>query len=366
MLLPAAAGLEMAVAAAAATFGPGAHAIEDLVLREAMIFADGARIAQTIVEPAVEGAARFQIQSKLEHGEEWTLHYEGRLRSAASASPSEPVEPFSEIAARFGEVVLVDDLYELLERQGVAFGPGFRVLRDVKRRAGEASSSIALTEHSGSDRRYAIHPILLDGCLQTVLAALFPDADPDALYLPIGMRRFRAFSSLATEGRAHAVLERGTRPGAPVLRANVSLHGPDDELVATFEGMEFQRVGKNTLLHQARGGASEWLYERVWEPAPLSPPRSGEIRAGWSWRTAAASVRRSSRRWRRAATHASFEPPRMRRAERMRRPREPRGENGARNAATFPASSICAGPIADPTLRPCKPLSAARSLSSKR
>jgi acyl transferase domain-containing protein len=271
VLLPAAAGLEMAVAAAAATFGPGAHAIEDLVLREAMIFADGARIAQTIVEPAVEGAARFQIQSKLEHGEEWTLHYEGRLRSAASASPSEPVEPFSEIVARVREVVLVDDLYELLERQGVAFGPGFRVLRDVKRGAGEASSSIALTEHSGSDRRYAIHPILLDGCLQTVLAALFPDADPDALYLPIGMRRFRAFSSLATEGRAHAILEPGTRPGAPVLRANVSLHGPDDELVATFEGMEFQRVGKNTLLHQARGGAGEWLYERVWEPAPLSP-----------------------------------------------------------------------------------------------
>ena len=270
VLLPAAAGLEMAVAAAAAIFGHGPHAIEDLVLREAMIFADDARIVQTIVDPMLNGASRFQIQSKSEHTDEWTLHYEGNLRPAAAPSSEQP-EPFAEIAARCREVVPVDDLYELLSLQGVAFGPGFRVVRELRRGACEAWSSIALTEESGADRRYGIHPILLDGCLQTVLTALFPDADPDALYLPIGMRRFRAFSSLATGGRVHAVLEPGTRPGAPVLRANVNLYSRDDSLAAAFEGIEFQRVGKDTLMHQARGRTGGWLYERVWVPAPPSP-----------------------------------------------------------------------------------------------
>ena len=113
VLLPAAAGLEMAVAAAAAIFGHGPHAIEDLVLREAMIFADDARIVQTIVDPMLNGASRFQIQSKSEHTDEWTLHYEGNLRPAAAPSSEQP-EPFAEIAARCREVVPVDDLYELL------------------------------------------------------------------------------------------------------------------------------------------------------------------------------------------------------------------------------------------------------------
>ena len=43
VLLPGTASLEMAQAAARAVFGPGAHAIEDLVLREAMIFDGEAR-----------------------------------------------------------------------------------------------------------------------------------------------------------------------------------------------------------------------------------------------------------------------------------------------------------------------------------
>ena len=48
--------------------GLGAHAIEDLVLREAMTFTDGARIVHTIVEPAVEWRvtiSRFRASSNM-------------------------------------------------------------------------------------------------------------------------------------------------------------------------------------------------------------------------------------------------------------------------------------------------------------
>ena len=280
ILLPGAAGLEMAVAAAAAVFGPGPHAVEDLVLREAMIFTDGARIVHTIVDPMLNGASRFQIQSKPEHMDEWTLHFEGRLRPAASSAPSEKVEPFSEIAVRCPEVVSVDDFYELFRQTGIALGPQFHVLRELRRGDGEAWGSIALGKELARDYRYGIHPILLDACLQTVMAALHPEADPDLLYLPIGIRRFRSFSSGAEGGRAHAVLEAGTRPEAPILRSNVKLYGPGDDLVATFEGLEFQRVGKDTLMHRARRRSGEWLYERVWESAP---PAAVARRHSSSW-----------------------------------------------------------------------------------
>ena len=268
VLLPGAAGFEMAAAAAVAVFGPGSHSVEDIVLREAMIFTDGERVVQTIVDPILDGTSRYQIQSKPERSDEWTLHFEGRLRPAASNTPSSQVEPFADAVARCTVNVPADDLYGVMRQQGIAMGPGFHVVRELKRGPGEACGFIALAAEAPADRRYGIHPILLDGCLQTVLAAMLPDVDPDALYLPIGMRRLRTFSSLASVGRTHAVLDPATRPGAPVLKANVTLFSPDDDLVATFEGMEFQRVQKDALLHLARGRASEWLYERVWEHAP--------------------------------------------------------------------------------------------------
>ena len=268
VLLPGAAGLEMAVAAAAVVFGPGAHAVEDLELREAMTFMDGDRLVHTIVDPMLNGASRFQILSKLNHLDEWTLHFEGRLRPAAAES-FEPVSKVSEITVRCPEVVSIDLLYELLQKRGITLGQRFHVVRELRRGMGEARSCLALGAELARDRGYSIHPVLLDGCLQTAMAALYPNAAPNSLYMPIGVHRFRLFSSLASDGYAHAVLDAGTRPGQPILKANVNFYGPSDDLIAALEGVEFRQVDKDALV-EAPGRSGERLYERLWEPAPLS------------------------------------------------------------------------------------------------
>ena len=280
VLLPGVAGIEMAGAAAVELFGAGQHAIEDVVFREAMIFADGARIVQTIVDPIENGTSRFQIQSKPEHGDEWTLHYEGRLRSAASMPALEQAEPLAEIMARCPDDMPTAPLYERLREKSVEFGPEFRVLRELKSGAGEAWGRVVLEEKTGRDLRFGVHPILMDGSLQAVVAVL-PDAGPDVLYLPIGVKRFRAFPSRGGAGCAHVVLK--SRPDAPVLTANVNIYGLGDELLATFEGVEFQRVARNALMQLARGRASGWFYERLWESAPPSPSSPGTGRTASSW-----------------------------------------------------------------------------------
>ena len=282
VLLPGVAGIEMAVAAATELFGPGQHAIEEIMFREAMIFADSTRIVQTIVDPIENGTSRFQIQSKPALGDEWTLHYEGRLRSAASAPGPVQAEPFAGVVARCRNDVPVGPMYEQLRLKGVEFGAAFRVVRELKRGEREAWGRVALEEETGRDPRFGIHPILLDGSLQTV-AAIFPDADRDVFYLPIGVQRFRAFSSPGGAARAHAILESGSRLDAPVLTVNLNIYGPGDELVAAFEGVEFQRVAGDALLQQARGRAGEWFYERLWEAVPSSSPYHGAARSASSW-----------------------------------------------------------------------------------
>ncbi len=251
-LLPGAAGVEMALAAAAAVLGPGSIEVERIALREAMIFTDSARVVQTLVDPIVDGGARFQIHSRLEHSQEWTLHFEGRLLSATSGLTSDG-SPFAKVEARCRDRVSVDDLYSRLRRKGVEFGLQFHVVRELFRGEAEAWSSIALAEGPARDRRYHLHPLLLDGCLQTVTAALPPDADPEALYLPIAVGRLRVYAAGSTSGRAHARLEPMSRPGASIIGASVNLYGEGDDLIATVEGLEFQRVRKNAFLRQARG-----------------------------------------------------------------------------------------------------------------
>ena len=116
------------------------------------------------------GTSRFQIQSKPEHSEEWTLHYEGRLRPAASVPALEQVEPFAGIVARCRNDVPVEALYERLREKGVEFSSEFRVLRELKNAADEAWGRVELEEETGLDRRFLIHPLLLDGSLQAMAA----------------------------------------------------------------------------------------------------------------------------------------------------------------------------------------------------
>ena len=99
-------------------------------------------------------------------------------------------------------------------------------MRELKSGEGEAWSSIALDEETARDRRFGIHPILLDGCLQTVTAALSPDADPRcALSADRCAALSRLFVGRDERTRPRSFLKPDLAPGAPVLRANVNLYG---------------------------------------------------------------------------------------------------------------------------------------------
>ena len=53
---------------------------------------------------------------------------------------------------------------------------------------------------------YRLHPLLLDGCLQ-LLAAALPADDPETLYLPVGVGSYTVFGDA---GRSAGVMSRFT------------------------------------------------------------------------------------------------------------------------------------------------------------
>ncbi len=271
VLLPGMASVEMGLAAARTLFGDGPHAVEDLALREAMIF-DGeqARRVQTVVEPRQGDVATFRVQSTTEDAGEWTLHAEGRIRVSARSTRDEG-ETLAVLRERCDRPMDAETLYERQRRHGYQFGPRLRGVRAVWRGVGEALGEIELP--AGDDAApYGIHPALLDACVQ-VLGAALPDetaADQDeSLFLPVVVRRSVLRQTPGSRCLSHVRLAAGSRAGLPAYSATVRIFDEDGTLLAEMEGLQLQRVGRDVLTRLAGRVAKQDLYVEQWVPRPL-------------------------------------------------------------------------------------------------
>ena len=279
VLLPGMASVEMGLAAARTLFGDGPPAVEQLVLREAMIFdGDAPRRVQTVVEVRQGDTALFRVQSTAEDEERWTLHAEGRIHVAAGGAGGTG-EPLEAVRARCDRAMDAGALYAQQRRQGYEFGPRLHGVRAVWMGQGEALGQIELP--AGEDAApYCIHPALLDACVQVLGAALPGSGDvdspgedrgaPDAsLYLPVVVRRFVIWRSPGPSNYSHVRLEQGNRPGAAAYTADIRVYDAAGALVAELEGLQLQRVSRDALTRLAGQRGRENLYGVRWVPQPL-------------------------------------------------------------------------------------------------
>ena len=100
--------------------------------------------------------------------------------------------------------------YSGFNARGLDFGPGFRSVRQLCRGESQALGRVELTEPLAAEAgRYQVHPVLLDGCVQ-VLAAALPDDDDEVLYLPIGIARLAVHRRVQSGCWSHAVVTGGS------------------------------------------------------------------------------------------------------------------------------------------------------------
>jgi acyl transferase domain-containing protein len=253
VIFPMAAWLEMVLGAARATHGPGAIAIEDLVVAEPLVLSGSAsRTVQTILD-----GESFRTVSL--EGETWTLHAQGRIRAldGAAAQPGAAGRP-----SATGAVLPPDDYYRQLRERGVAFGPAFRVLAELWTGAGEALARVALDGAREADQ-YHFHPALLDGCLQTAFAAA-QDHAADDCYLPFSIDRFRVHGPGGSGVWARARLRPPSVDGD--LSADIEVRDDSGTLLAEIDGLRLKR--------RRETGPERNLYAIQWRPSPLRVPKS--------------------------------------------------------------------------------------------
>jgi acyl transferase domain-containing protein/acyl carrier protein len=283
-VLPAAAYVELALAAAAATFSEGAHVVESLSFKKALFLPEqGARTIQTVVAPEMPGTASCKIYSLVGEGEggaaSWTLHAAGVIRLAREEEATTSEAAREGLAELGGEAVEGADLYRALGERGLEYGAGFQAVVSLHRREGAADARLNLPAAAGGAAPYRVHPVLLDASFQA-LASLLPESTSGATYLPISLDSLKFYDSPGTETHAHARLTETAATGEGLVTGDVKLLDADGRVLLEATGLVFQRLERGA---RREAELDELLYEVEWEARELTPrePPATEGPGGW-------------------------------------------------------------------------------------
>ena len=291
VVLPAAAYLEMALAAAREAFGPGRHAIEAATFEKALVIPEGGEerlqlVMTTIgggstsfrflgVRPGPAGASAMPVQ-----------HAAGTIRSPTEADETSAVAPvsLSEIQARCPEPVAAAAHYEEMHRRGLDYGARFRAVQHISRRDGEAIARLHLSpEEPAATASYRVHPALLDACFQVLAAAVPASADGAGLYLPVGLGSLSLDADISSEPArwSHALVQDDSKASGASLQGDVFLLDERGQAILSARGLRLKRLEAEAS--PARLARDEWFYEVRWPPAPLPPPAADRRPAAGRW-----------------------------------------------------------------------------------
>jgi acyl transferase domain-containing protein/protein-L-isoaspartate O-methyltransferase len=267
ILLPAAAYVEMAVAAGTELTGSEVGEVSDLVLHEPLAIPEtGDVLTQVIATPALDGSVRIEVFSQTEDPDGWRLHSRAIVAAARPDAPQASASSLPEFDTSGGHLVDAAEHYATMAGRGLEFGPAFRGVERVLRREREAVAEAELPSALlGGAEGYRLHPVLLDACLQAVAAAL--DAPDNTTFLPLGFARLRLHARLAGRVRSHAAIRPAPR-GADTLTADLRVHDVQGNLLLEVEALALRRLPAAAEATDAE--MDRWLYDVVWEPSPLA------------------------------------------------------------------------------------------------
>ncbi len=212
VILPGAAYVEMALAAARELYGTPSVTLTDLEIQQPMIFAEEAlREIAVRLSPA---SSLLQILSRPRLSQAaWQIHVVAKLVEGDVPEPAVPAFELDAERAMDGA-----ELYRRAEEAGLAFGPSFRAVATATR--ADEGTIVSDLLPGEADAHYGLTPARLDACFHGLIT-IFSDlrgADASRAYVPIRFGEIRL-----------------VRPGAVIARAVIRVRRCNERsIVADF------------------------------------------------------------------------------------------------------------------------------------
>ncbi|MBV8618837.1 MAG: SDR family NAD(P)-dependent oxidoreductase [Curvibacter sp.] len=273
VLLPGAAYLDAALAAAVAVTGRAQPALENVEFIAPLVI--GEHEAPMLRLCVHEETRRFTVRSRPADGKDWTLHARGRLISTRTGpsidTPEHPQPPPAGPARR----IEGPQLYERLAAAGLKYGPHFQRIRHVEV---HADTLVATLDGLTAPSRHQAHPAVLDCALQCMAAwaALAVDegraelADESPM-VPAGLQGIRQFGPIPDRVQVK-VIRRTPQAAEPDLVADIALQDSEGRPVLEMRRVQFRPL---TPRPSVLGELEAFWYEAVttpWTEGPLPAP----------------------------------------------------------------------------------------------
>jgi len=264
LLVPGAAFIEMALAAAAEEFGGEDVALENVTFDNALVLTESSdpRV-RTVLQPDGATVEISSYRPGAGNRGRWTVHATARLRRRQAGGPGIDTD-----AVRRGATVHLDHdtFYARTAGMGFQYGPAFRTVRSLDSGPdGVAGLIVAPDEVSGDLADYHVHPSLLDAGFQVLLTAADPGGDQErpAAYLPVGLDRIRV---LAPPRTPLSVVARIVSADERQIVSDIRMFDDNGDLVVDIEGFRARSLDAAAGLSLDR--IDRALHQLEWRPQP--------------------------------------------------------------------------------------------------
>ncbi|MEM9138139.1 MAG: polyketide synthase dehydratase domain-containing protein, partial [Cyanobacteria bacterium P01_F01_bin.42] len=276
-ILPATGFIELVLSAFLQVIDGEQATIQNLkILRPLLV--EQAQTVQIILSPDENPPHGYKFEVLTRSVESWQSHATGSISSQGQETASDSTLTTAQELCK--QAIAPVDCYQRLASQGITYGDNFRPLHQVWSGDGQALSLVQLSEEVSSlAEKYRIHPILLDACLQTIVAVPIGDLEPQT-YLPAGCNEFVLHCESISGNRiwSHVQVE-GT---ATDLTATIQLYSESGELLASFLGFQLRPANPKLLFGSRAAGENssdqeawkDWLWQVNWQPQPLVQART--------------------------------------------------------------------------------------------
>ncbi|MGB3534209.1 MAG: SDR family NAD(P)-dependent oxidoreductase, partial [Microcoleaceae cyanobacterium] len=266
VILPAAGFIEMALAAGYEVTKAISLALEEVNIKAPLILDENEeKIIQTILTPSGQGYS-FEIFSLIESDSQsyWVIHASGKLTNQSMSKSN-----FINAKDSFEQAIDVEKYYQKLQATGIEFGENFQAIGQLWSNDTQALGIIQVPEKLISESSsYRFHPVLLDGCLQS-LGAIIGKESQSTAYLPIGLERFTFYDTPGLTVKSLAEIRQIKSLNQHTLVADVKITNLDDQLIATIEGLQLQPISPELLFKNQSNLFQDWLYKIEWKPQDI-------------------------------------------------------------------------------------------------
>lgn len=292
-IFPTAAYVEIALAAGAKIFGGGAGesypqlVVEEFLIQQSLVLDAEETVSVQLVLTPNELGYEFEIfgrknSDNVDENETWTRHAQGDLLSGKTLSAKTPLD-LAALKQKVNQEIEIKGYYQKFSDLGVEYGPNFQVIEKLWCSQGESPEvlgKIKLPQMVESDAKDILHPLLLDGCLQLLAAALEDGVESDRkTYFLVGLERLNFLSRPSTSIWCH--VHQSSNQGSSGLLTAFDLHLVDENGVAVADliNLQVRRANQTALLANQ---TDDWLYRIGWEVKPLAITDDKKSKAG-SW-----------------------------------------------------------------------------------